>query len=60
MVPRCFEALLHNVALLGSTVRQPAAKRQDGDLETRRTKVPEHHLRHLISKFSSYPRQLNH
>lgn len=39
MVPRCLQALLDNVSLLGSAVGQPASQREDGHLQSGRTEV---------------------
>lgn len=44
VVPRSFHAVLHVVALLGTTVREPSSERENGDLETAGAKVAELHL----------------
>lgn len=41
VVPRSFETLLDNVALLRASVGEPTAQREDADLQSGRTKVAE-------------------
>lgn len=53
IVPCSFHDLLDNVSLLSSTVREPSAERENGDLQSARTKVAE-----PVDAVSSCPQQL--
>jgi hypothetical protein len=44
MVPGSLHALLHNVALLCSSIGQPASQREHGDLQTGRSEAAELHV----------------